>query len=81
MKFYLAPLEGITGYLYRRAYQDFFHNVDKYFIPFVEPHRKRDFNAKERNEISPEHNRGVCTVPQILTNRSGRFSFYGAGAG
>ena len=75
MKFYLAPLEGITGYLYRRAYQDFFHNVDKYFIPFVEPHRKRDFNAKERNEISPEHNRGVCTVPQILTNQAEDFLF------
>ena len=68
MNFYLAPLEGITGYVYRRAYQDFFHNVDKYFIPFVEPHKKRDFNAKERKEISRENNHGFCVVPQILTN-------------
>lgn len=68
MKFYLAPLEGITGYVYRKAYQDFFHDVEKYFIPFVEPHRKRDFNAKERKEISRETNRSFYTVPQILTN-------------
>lgn len=73
MKFYLAPLEGITGYIYRKAYQDFFHNVDKYFIPFVEPHRKRDFNEKERKEISREHNQGFCVVPQILTNSAEDF--------
>lgn len=73
MKFYLAPLEGITGYVYRRAYQDFFHNVDKYFIPFVEPHRKRDFNSKERKEISREYNQDFYVVPQILTNNAEDF--------
>ena len=73
MKFYLAPLEGITGYVYRKAYQDFFHDVDKYFIPFVEPHRKRDFNAKEQKEISREHNQNFYVVPQILTNNAEDF--------
>lgn len=73
MKFYLAPLEGITSYIYRRAYQDFFHNVDKYFIPFVEPHRKRDFNARERKEISRENNGDFFVVPQILTNNTEDF--------
>lgn len=73
MKFYLAPLEGITGYVYRKAYQDFFQNIDKYFIPFVEPHRKRDFNSKERNEISRKNNRELYVVPQILTNNAEDF--------
>lgn len=73
MKFYLAPLEGITGYVYRKAYQDFFHNIDKYFIPFVEPHRKRDFNAKEQKEISRENNRDFHVIPQILTNNAEDF--------
>lgn len=72
-KFYLAPLEGITGYIYRRAYRDFFPNMDKYFIPFVEPHRKRDFNAKEWKEICRENNEGVFAVPQILTNQAEDF--------
>ena len=35
MKHYLAPLEGITGYIYRNAYEKTFHNVDKYFTPYV----------------------------------------------
>lgn len=73
MRFYLAPLEGITGYVYRKAYQDFFHNIDKYFIPFLEPHRKRDFNSKEQNEISRDNNRDFYVVPQILTNNAEDF--------
>ena len=36
MKFYLAPMEGITGYIYRNAYAKFFNNIDKYFTPFIE---------------------------------------------
>ena len=29
--------EGITGYIYRNAYEKFFHNIDKYFTPFIVP--------------------------------------------
>ena len=54
MKFYLAPLEGITGYIYRNAQHDFFGaGIDKYFMPFLAPHTKRSFNAKEKNDILP----------------------------
>ena len=35
MKIYLAPLEGITGYTYRRALYQCFGGFDKYFIPFI----------------------------------------------
>lgn len=73
MKFYLAPLEGITGYIYRNAYQKYFHNVDKYFTPFITPHTKRCLNSKEKNDILPEHNQGMKVVPQILTNCANDF--------
>lgn len=39
MKFYLAPLEGLTTYVYRNVYHHFFHPMDKYFTPFIVPHR------------------------------------------
>lgn len=29
MKIYLAPMEGITGEVYRRAYHTFFEPIDK----------------------------------------------------
>ena len=35
MKYYLAPMEGLTGYVFRRAYHNHFHNIDKYFTPFI----------------------------------------------
>ena len=40
MKIYLAPLEGITGYTYRRALYNCFGGFDKYFIPFILPNQK-----------------------------------------
>ena len=74
MKFYLAPLEGITGFIYRNALHDFYGTgVDKYFTPFLTPHTKCSFNAKERKDIIPEHNQGMYTVPQVLTNSAEDF--------
>lgn len=73
MKYYLAPLEGITTYIYRRAYHRYFRPMDKYFTPFLVPHTKKDFNTREKNEILPEHNVGMYLVPQILTNNAEDF--------
>lgn len=73
MKFYLAPMEGITGYIYRNAYHKYFHNADKYFTPFITPHTKRCLNAREENDILPEHNEGMKVVPQVLTNQAEDF--------
>lgn len=68
MKFYAAPLEGITGYLYRRAHHRFFPGTDKYFIPFIAPRQNGRFTARELRDIAPELNAGVPAVPQILAN-------------
>jgi len=40
MLFYLAPLEGITGYIVRGAFARHFPYIDKYFTPFI-PAAKR----------------------------------------
>lgn len=73
MKFYFAPLEGITGYIYRNIYNTFFPNIDKYFTPFLSPNQNGSFSSKELNDILPEHNKGLFIVPQILTNRAQYF--------
>ncbi len=76
MKYYLAPLEGITGYIYRNAISEFYgEHIDKYFIPFIEPHIKRDFNARELNDILPEHNEGMHAIPQVLTKSASDYLF------
>lgn len=70
---YIAPMEGITGYVYRNAYNKVFHNIDKYYTPFIMPNQNKSFNSKELNDILPEHNQGINIVPQILTNKSEQF--------
>ena len=68
MNIYLAPLEGITGWIYRGAVQKCFGGFDKYFIPFIKPNQMGRFSAREKKDILPEHNKGMHAVPQILTN-------------
>ncbi len=74
MNYYMAPLEGITGYVYRNAYSTYFRKFDKYFTPFLAPHgEKEKLTHRERNDVAPEHNEGLYVVPQILTNKSSEF--------
>lgn len=73
MNFYFAPMEGITGHLYRRTHHRFFQGVDQYFTPFIAPTIHHKLSSREKNDILPEHNLGVPVIPQILTNRSEDF--------
>jgi tRNA-dihydrouridine synthase len=73
MKFYYAPMEGLTGYIYRNAHHTFFHNVDKYFSPFIVPQQNESFKTRDINDILPEHNQGLMLIPQLLTNNAKDF--------
>lgn len=73
MKFYFAPLEGVTGYIYRNAYNNLFGGIDKYFLPFIAPSINKCLKSRELNDILPEHNKGMTVVPQILTNNAEYF--------
>lgn len=68
MKYYLAPMEGITGHIYRNVYEKYFHNIDKYFTPFIVPNQSLSLKTKELRDLLPENNEGLNVVPQILTN-------------
>lgn len=73
MKYYLAPLEGVTTYVYRNAYHRFFRPMDKYFTPFIVPHQNKKFSTREKKELSCENNEGLFVVPQLLTNHAESF--------
>ncbi len=77
MRFYLAPLEGITGYVFRNAVlEQFGTGIDKCFTPFIEPHpHKKCMTARALNDILPEHNGIMMPVPQILTNSAEAYLF------
>ena len=52
MKIYLAPLEGITGYTYRRALHQCFGGFDKYFIPFIRAKQNLNFSGREERHCA-----------------------------
>ncbi|MFA6941799.1 MAG: tRNA-dihydrouridine synthase family protein [Clostridiaceae bacterium] len=73
MNYYFAPMEGLTGYIYRNAHKAFFNNIDKYFSPFIVANQSERFKTKELNDVLPENNQGIVLIPQILTNNAKDF--------
>lgn len=69
----MAPMEGLTGYVFRNVYENIYGKIDKYFTPFIVPVVKREFKDRELRDILPSNNEKMYTVPQILTNRSEDF--------
>lgn len=79
MEYYCAPMEGITGAIYRNIHHQYFPGVDQYFTPFLSPSRDHVFTKRDKREILPEYNQGLPVVPQLLT-RSGEDFIWAAKA-
>jgi len=75
MNFYFAPMEGLTGYIYRNAHNTFFNhnNIGKYFAPFIIANQSESFKTRELNDLLPENNQGLVLIPQLLTNNAKDF--------
>lgn len=75
--FYLAPLEGITTFIYRNIFHEMFGGMDKYFTPFIAPSSNHNFKGRAKRDALPENNRNIPLVPQILTNHVDDFLYTG----
>lgn len=75
MQLSLAPMEGITGYAFRRVHAEFFGALDRYYTPFISPLPKvgTPFSKRNSRELAPANNEGFNVVPQLLTNDADRF--------
>ena len=71
MLFYLAPMEGITGYIVRNAYAHYFPYIDKYFTPFIPAAKK--MSKKIKRDLAAENNEQIRLVPQLIGNRADEF--------
>ena len=70
MEFYMAPLEGITGALFRKLYQTHFYPFERLYTPFF---GNTGFNTKEMRELDASETGGVPVIPQILSNKAEDF--------
>ncbi len=73
MKIYLAPMEGITGYVYRNALFSCFDHIDRYYTPFVVSTFTKKLKTRERTDVLPQNNAGIPLIPQILSNNAEEF--------
>ncbi len=69
-RMYAAPLEGVTGYVWRGAHRTVFGGADRYYTPFIAPDRNYHFQTKQLRELSQGES---DLVPQLLVNRADYF--------
>ena len=53
MRYYYAPLEGITDATFRRLHHKYFPGADRYFMPFISPTIHRCLTGREARELPP----------------------------
>lgn len=67
MRYYFAPMEGITDSVYRRLHHEFFGGVDRYYMPFLSPTIHRCLTKKEDRELPMADSVPFVAIPQVLT--------------
>ena len=60
--FYLAPLEGITTFVFRNAFREMFGGMEKYFTPFIAPTSNHNFKSRAKRDILPDNNKDIHVV-------------------
>ncbi|MBR4702620.1 MAG: tRNA-dihydrouridine synthase family protein [Oscillospiraceae bacterium] len=73
MNYLFAPMEGITGRIYRRVHARYYPGIGRYYAPFFSPSGDHHFPLRGLTDLLPEENPGVPLVPQLLTNRAEDF--------
>ena len=73
MRYYFAPLEGLTDSIYRQLHHEFYPGVDRYYTPFLSPTVHRTLTAKEKRELPSASSLGFHVVPQLLTKNAEDF--------
>ena len=67
MRYYYAPMEGLTDSIYRRLHHKYFGGIDRYYMPFISPTIHRTLPHKEDRELPMADSVTFCAIPQILT--------------
>ena len=67
MRYYFAPMEGITDSIFRRTHHRYFGGVDRYYMPFISPTIHRSLTHKEDRELPMADSENFAAVPQVLT--------------
>lgn len=67
MRYYFAPMEGLTDSIYRHTHHKHFGGVDRYYMPFLSPTIHRSLTHKEDRELPMADSEAFTAIPQLLT--------------
>lgn len=67
MRYYFAPMEGLTDSVFRRLHHTYFPGVDRYYMPFISPTQHRTLTNREARELPMADSVPFTAVPQVLT--------------
>ena len=67
MRYYFAPMEGLTDCIYRRIHQAHFPGMDAYYMPFISPTQHRCLTPREARDLPIADSVLFRAVPQIMT--------------
>lgn len=73
MRYYIAPLEGLTDCTYRAIHHKYFPGADRYYAPFFATTQNRTFSPREFRDLMPDVNEGVPLIPQLLGHNAEDF--------
>ena len=68
MQIYLAPLQGLTDWIFRESFTQHIGQFDKTFTPFVRVQGGEFYRPSQCNDLLPAHNQFQKPVPQFLGN-------------
>lgn len=71
----VAPIQGITDYIFRNAFARYFNGIDKYYAPYLRLDKDLQFKESKLRDILPENNQTTGLIPQIMTNSAVEFSY------
>ena len=67
MRYYFAPMEGITDAPYRKIHNRFFPGLHSYYMPFISPTMHRMLTNRESRDLPAADSVPFRAVPQVLT--------------
>jgi len=76
MKIYLAPLQGLTDWIFRESYTEHIGHFDKTFTPFVRVQGGDFYRPSQCNDLLPERNNFQKPVPQFLGRDAESFKVF-----
>lgn len=74
-KVLLAPIQGVTDYIFRNAFEKYFGGVDVMYSPYLRLDKDLQLKNSKIKDILQENNSGVNLIPQIMANSTEGFVY------